>query len=139
MKVYIPHGIDNPDSKGPLYYLYATRALATYFQRTVLVYADDLIITRDDENEVQRTKRNLSVKFQMKEFGELNNFLGFEMEEQIKGYSCARINMSEISYRSLTRSIANRYRHQSRLTPSYVQMKAMIWIIQPCIDNWWGA
>lgn len=32
----------------------------------VLVYVDDLTITGDDENEIQRTKRKLLVKFQIK-------------------------------------------------------------------------
>ena len=37
----------------------------------VLVYVDDLIITGDYSEEIQRTRDNLSVRFQMKEFGEL--------------------------------------------------------------------
>ena len=37
----------------------------------VLVYVDDLIITGDYSEEIQRTRDNLSVWFQMKEFGEL--------------------------------------------------------------------
>jgi hypothetical protein len=35
----------------------------------VLVYVDDLVITGDDEEEILRTKENLSVRFQMKELG----------------------------------------------------------------------
>ena len=41
----------------------------------VLIYVDDLIITRDDDWEMQQTKANLSVRFQMKELGELKHFL----------------------------------------------------------------
>ena len=37
----------------------------------VLVYVDDLIITGDYSEEIQRTRDNLLVWFQMKEFGEL--------------------------------------------------------------------
>ncbi|CAL8997356.1 unnamed protein product [Prunus brigantina] len=44
----------------------------------VLVYVDDLIITGDDEEEIHRTKENLSVRFQMKELGQLKHFLGLE-------------------------------------------------------------
>jgi hypothetical protein len=47
---------------------------------TVLVYVDDLIITRDDEDEIRRTRENLAVRFQMKELGELKHFLGLEVD-----------------------------------------------------------
>ena len=46
----------------------------------VLVYVDDLIITGDNETEVQQTKTNLSVRFQMKDLGELKHFLGLEVD-----------------------------------------------------------
>ena len=51
----------------------------------VLVYVDDLIITGDDEWEIQQTKANLSVRFQMKELGELKHFLGLEVERTNDG------------------------------------------------------
>src|SRR6185437_9601369 len=40
----------------------------------VLVYVDDLIITGDFSEEIQRTRENISVCFQMKELGELKHF-----------------------------------------------------------------
>lgn len=51
----------------------------------VLVYVDDLIITGDDEGEVHQTRENLSVRFQMKELGELKHFLGLEVERTKEG------------------------------------------------------
>ena len=51
----------------------------------VLVYVDDLIITGDYSEEIQRTRDNLSVRFQMKEFGELKHFLGLEVERTKEG------------------------------------------------------
>ncbi|KAK3119631.1 hypothetical protein QOZ80_9AG0673040 [Eleusine coracana subsp. coracana] len=51
----------------------------------VLVYVDDLIITGDYLEEIQRTRENLSVRFQMKELGELRHFLGLEMEHMKEG------------------------------------------------------
>lgn len=45
----------------------------------MLVYVDDLLITGDDEQEIRRTKENLSVRFQIKELGELKHFLGGEV------------------------------------------------------------
>ena len=46
----------------------------------VLVYVDDLIITGDDKTEIQQTETNLSVRFQMKDLGELKHFLGLEVD-----------------------------------------------------------
>ncbi|KAM2723556.1 hypothetical protein EV1_026500 [Malus domestica] len=51
----------------------------------VLVYVDDLIITGDDEAEILRTKENLSVRFQMKELGQLKHFLGLEIDRTQEG------------------------------------------------------
>ncbi|KAD3641550.1 hypothetical protein E3N88_30774 [Mikania micrantha] len=46
----------------------------------VLVYVDDLIITGNDMNEMQRLKANLSTRFKMKDLGKLQRFLGLELE-----------------------------------------------------------
>lgn len=51
----------------------------------VLVYVDDLIITGDDEREIHQTRENLSVRFQMKELGELKHFLGLEVDRTKEG------------------------------------------------------
>lgn len=51
----------------------------------VLVYVDDIIITGDDEEEIQQSRRNLLVRFQMKELGELKHFLGLELKETGNG------------------------------------------------------
>ncbi|KAM1630317.1 hypothetical protein ACFX2K_018465 [Malus domestica] len=51
----------------------------------VLVYVDDLIITGDDEAEILRTNENLSVRFQMKELGQLKHFLGLEIDRTQEG------------------------------------------------------
>ena len=47
----------------------------------MLVYVDDLIITRDDEDEIHRMRENLVVHFQIKELGELEHFLGLEVDQ----------------------------------------------------------
>jgi Reverse transcriptase (RNA-dependent DNA polymerase) len=47
----------------------------------VLVYVDDFILTGDLIKEIQHTKENLSVLFQMKELGELKHILGLEVEK----------------------------------------------------------
>ncbi|KAE8706377.1 hypothetical protein F3Y22_tig00110393pilonHSYRG00025 [Hibiscus syriacus] len=51
----------------------------------VLVYVDDLIITGDDEAEILQTKENLSVRFQMKELGQLKHFIGLEVDHTHEG------------------------------------------------------
>ncbi|KAF7804256.1 Retrovirus-related Pol polyprotein from transposon TNT 1-94 [Senna tora] len=51
----------------------------------VLVYVDDLILTGDCEEESLQTKENLSVRFQMKELGQLNHFLGLEIDRSEEG------------------------------------------------------
>ena len=51
----------------------------------VLVYVDDLIIAGDDVEEIHQTRGNLSVRFQMKELGELKHFLGLEVERNSDG------------------------------------------------------
>ncbi|RVW91817.1 Retrovirus-related Pol polyprotein from transposon TNT 1-94 [Vitis vinifera] len=51
----------------------------------VLVYVDDLIITGDDVEEICQTKENLSVRFEMKELGQLKHFLGLEVDRTHEG------------------------------------------------------
>ena len=51
----------------------------------MLVYVDDLIITGDDEREIYQTRENLSVRFQMKEIGELKHFLSLEVDRIDEG------------------------------------------------------
>ena len=46
---------------------------------------DDLIITGEDVREICRTRENLSVRFQMKELGELKHFLGLEVDRTNEG------------------------------------------------------
>jgi Reverse transcriptase (RNA-dependent DNA polymerase) len=47
----------------------------------VLMYVNDFILTEDLIEEIQHTKENLSVQFQMKELGDLKHFLGLEIEK----------------------------------------------------------
>ena len=51
----------------------------------VLVYVDDLIITGDFSEEIQRIRENISVRFKMKKLGELKYFLELEVERTKKG------------------------------------------------------
>ncbi|KAF2297024.1 hypothetical protein GH714_014926 [Hevea brasiliensis] len=51
----------------------------------VLMYVDGLIIIGDCEEEVLRSKENLSVRFQMKELGQLKHFLSLEVDRTEEG------------------------------------------------------
>ncbi|KAJ9692429.1 hypothetical protein PVL29_011471 [Vitis rotundifolia] len=62
----------------------------------VLVYVDDLIITGDDVEEICRTKENLSVRFEMKELGQLKHFLGLEVDRTHEGIFLYQKNMPKI-------------------------------------------
>ena len=46
---------------------------------TLIVYVDDMIITRDDAEEISRLQEQLSAEFEMKHLGGLKYFLGIDM------------------------------------------------------------
>uniref|UniRef100_A0A0D3A0E0 Reverse transcriptase Ty1/copia-type domain-containing protein n=1 Tax=Brassica oleracea var. oleracea TaxID=109376 RepID=A0A0D3A0E0_BRAOL len=45
-----------------------------------LLYVDDMIITGNDDADIARLQEDISVRFEMKKLGELNHFLGPEVE-----------------------------------------------------------
>ena len=49
------------------------------------VYVDDIIITGDDEKEVNHLKKNLSEEFEVKDLGQLRYFLGIDIARSPKG------------------------------------------------------
>ena len=51
----------------------------------VLVYMEGLIIKGDYEEEILRTRENLSVRFQVKELEKLKHFLGLEVNRTNEG------------------------------------------------------
>nr|GEZ47711.1 hypothetical protein [Tanacetum cinerariifolium] len=51
---------------------------------TVLVYVDDMLITRNDQSQICKLKAQLSSAFHMKDLGELNYFLGLPMDPNLK-------------------------------------------------------
>jgi hypothetical protein len=51
----------------------------------LIVYVDDIILTGNDEIEMERLKRNLEADFEIKDFGPLKYVLGMEVERSKKG------------------------------------------------------
>jgi hypothetical protein len=50
----------------------------------VLVYVDDLIVTRNNEGDIELNKHHLKTKFDIKDIGQLKYFLGIELAYSIK-------------------------------------------------------
>ncbi|KAF7834575.1 Retrovirus-related Pol polyprotein from transposon RE1 [Senna tora] len=72
----------------------------------VLVYVDDLILTGDCEEESLQTKENLSVRFQMKELGQLNHFLGLEIDRSEEECAHEGKDLEDVTmYRKLVGSL----------------------------------
>ena len=51
----------------------------------MLVYVDDLIITRNDLEEIRKIKSQLKENFDIKDLGKLKYFLGIEIAHSSKG------------------------------------------------------
>jgi hypothetical protein len=51
----------------------------------IVIYVDDLIITRDSNVDIYNLKKLLKQKFEMKDLGELRYFLGIEVIQSPKG------------------------------------------------------
>lgn len=53
----------------------------------LIVYVDDIILTGDDKEEMERLKRKLVLEFDMKDLGNLRYFLGMEVAGNKTGIS----------------------------------------------------
>ncbi|KAM2392165.1 hypothetical protein ACFX1X_035690 [Malus domestica] len=51
----------------------------------LIIYVDDMIITRDDFDEISKLQSNLAAEFEMKSLGDLKYFLGVEVARSSKG------------------------------------------------------
>ena len=51
----------------------------------LIVYVDDIIMTRDDSEEFKRLKKVLANKFEIKDLGELKYFLKMEFTRSERG------------------------------------------------------
>ena len=53
----------------------------------LIVYVDDIILTRDNTWEVERLKKVLATEFEVKDQGRMRYFLGIEVVKSRKGIS----------------------------------------------------
>ena len=51
----------------------------------LIVYVDDIIITGDDLEEIEKLKKQLAKEFEIKELGQLKYFLGIEVAHSRNG------------------------------------------------------
>ena len=56
----------------------------------LIVYVDDIVITRDDVSEIEHLKHQLSREFEMKDLGKLRYFLGIEVMRSKLGISVSQ-------------------------------------------------
>ena len=50
---------------------------------TIVLYVDDLLITRNDKDLIQQTRKALSIEFEMKDLGLLHYYLGIEFWQKL--------------------------------------------------------
>ena len=53
----------------------------------LIVYVNDIILTRDNTGEVERLKKVLATEFEVKDLGQMQYFLGIEVTKSKKGIS----------------------------------------------------
>ena len=56
----------------------------------LIVYVDDIILTRDDTGKVERLKKVLATEFEVKVLGQMQCFLGMEVAKSRKGISISQ-------------------------------------------------
>jgi hypothetical protein len=52
---------------------------------TLIVYVDDIVLTRNDDGEIQNLRHNLANEFEIKDLGSLKNFLDIEVARSKHG------------------------------------------------------
>lgn len=64
----------------------------------IILYVDDLLIISEDDDELVNLKRELSIRFEMKDLGEVKRFLGMEIEHGFDGVGTPTIKIHQADY-----------------------------------------
>ncbi|XP_038875008.1 uncharacterized mitochondrial protein AtMg00810-like [Benincasa hispida] len=56
----------------------------------LIVYVDDIVISGDDASEIERLKKRMAEKFEIKDLGKLKYFLGIEVARSKEGISVSQ-------------------------------------------------
>jgi len=67
----------------------------------LVVYVDDIVLTRSDHHGISQVKQHLCQHFQTKDLGKLRYFLGIEVHNPILVLLSLKENMHWISWRKL--------------------------------------
>ena len=70
----------------------------------LLIYLDDLLICSKDKNKIQKVKNLLSDRFEMKDLGEISEYLGIEVDHN---YCRNEMKLKRTKY---IESLANKYK-----------------------------
>jgi hypothetical protein len=73
----------------------------------IILYVDDLLIMSEDDDELANLKRELSIRFEMKDLGEAKRFLGMEIEHGFDGV--ARTPVIKIHQADYIRTLLQRH------------------------------
>ena len=79
------YGYTQSDSDHTLFYRKRHEKIAV-----LIIYVDDMIITGDDQDEIDRLEKRLSEEFEMKDLGGLKYFLGIEVARTKEGISLSQ-------------------------------------------------
>lgn len=104
-----------------LTYLFLNRVSSVVRITLILLYVDNMIITRDDSVGICAFQHFLSEHFKIKDLGTLRNFLGFEVTSSSSGYylSQAKYALDLLSNVGLTndKTISTPLEFNCKLTP----------------------
>ncbi|KAK5837807.1 hypothetical protein PVK06_006534 [Gossypium arboreum] len=76
-----PPGYSQGQADHTMFYQHSQRGRIA----AIIVYVDDIILTRDDVDEIRRLKEHLVLEFEIKDLGPLKYFLGMEVARSKKG------------------------------------------------------
>ena len=56
----------------------------------MIIYVDDIVLSGDDQTEISQLKQRMSTEFEIKDLGNLKNFLGMKVVRSKEGISVSQ-------------------------------------------------